>query len=267
MLNNFVFPSVTTFALLLLTTTCLGFDNNGAFVKIHHRPTASSFRHFNPIKINCFHHRVVKRSNLLKRHSQSDDQEEPQLHNTDIQGRSNQDRSYENFGVLTPIAEILDNLSGDWALSYADLSPSTPKTIEGQAFLATNVAYIVCGIIVGSQGDWFFAGLVELAGIVSFWYHFIQLDFGKDRYEVRLALLTDYFTAGAALLTGGYYMVDMGISSLPFDALLSGGLAIACLSLCWVWEFGYPYLFWHSLWHLGSAYTAYLIGQTHLGRG
>ena len=62
------------------------------------------------------------------------------------------------------------------------------------------------------------------------------MEFGKDRTEVRLALLTDYFTAGAALLTGGYYMADMGISAVPFTAVISGGAAIVCLSLCWVWE-------------------------------
>jgi len=146
------------------------------------------------------------------------------------------DRSYDVFGPLTPIAEALDDLSGDWALSYADLSPATPRTWEGKAFLATNVGYAAAGIMLAMQGDWFFAGLTELAGAVSFWYHYSQLEFGKDRSEVRLALLTDYATAGVALITGGVYMTEMGISAVPFDALITGGLAIACLSLGWVWE-------------------------------
>ena len=127
----------------------------------------------------------------------------------DIASEYREERSYNTFGILTPIAKTIDDLSGDWALSYADLSPSTPRTIEGRAFLATNVGYALAGIVLALKGDWFFAGLTELAGIVSFWYHYSQLEFGKDREEVRLALLTDYFTAGSALLTGGFYMIDM----------------------------------------------------------
>ncbi|GFH43897.1 hypothetical protein CTEN210_00370 [Chaetoceros tenuissimus] len=182
----------------------------------------------------------------------------------DIASEYKEERSYNTFGILTPIAKTIDGISGDWALSYADLSPSTPRTIEGRAFLATNVGYALAGIVLALQGDWFFAGLTELAGIVSFWYHYSQLEFGKDREEVRLALLTDYFTAGSALLTGGFYMIDMGINYVPMDALICGALSIVCLSLCWVWEFGVPYLFWHSLWHLFSAYTGFLIGQAHI---
>jgi len=184
----------------------------------------------------------------------------------DIQEKFTEDRSYNAFGFLTPLAKSLDSVSGDWALSYADLQPATPRTIEGQAFLATNVCYAVAGIVLAIQGDWFFALLTEMAGIVSFWYHYSQLEFGKDREEVRLALLTDYFTAGAALVTGGFYMADMGISGVPLDAVFTGAGAVVCLSLCWVWEFGQPYLFWHSLWHILSAYTGFLVGQAHIGR-
>lgn len=183
----------------------------------------------------------------------------------DIQEKFKEERSYNTFGILSPIAKTLDEVSGDWALSYADLRPATPRTIEGQAFLATNVGYAAAGLILGVQGDWFFAFLTELAGIVSFWYHYSQLEFGQNREEVRLALLTDYFTAGAALITGGFYMAEMGISGVPLDALITGAAAVVCLSLCWVWEFGYPYLFWHSLWHILSAYTGFLVGQAHIG--
>jgi len=262
-MHRFSFPFTI---LLFVTATCRAFqiDSISRFHNRHRSPSGAWFR-------AQFYEPQLKKSSftfdILKLHAQSDEteKEKRQSFQKDIQEKFTEDRSYNNFGLLTPIAESLDSLSGDWALSYADLSPSTPRTIEGQAFLATNVAYAVAGIILGSQGDWLFAGLTELAGAVSFYYHFIQLEFGKDRTEVRLALLTDYFTAGAALLTGGYYMADMGISAVPFTAVISGGAAIVCLSLCWVWEFGYPYLFWHSLWHLGSAYTGYLIGQAHLG--
>jgi len=177
-----------------------------------------------------------------------------------------QDITSESFGPLLPIAEALDEATGGWGLSYADLHPATPRTTVGRVFLATNFFYAAAGLWLGIQGDWFYGGLTELAGIVSFAYHYTQLEFGKNRSEVRLALLIDYFCAGSALLTGGVYMVQAGITSVPIESLVSAGVAVVCLSLCWVWEFGYPYIFWHSLWHISSAYTGYLVGQDHLSR-
>ncbi len=174
------------------------------------------------------------------------------------------DINSESFGPLLPIAEAVDNVTGGWALTYADLHPATPRTTVGQAFLATNLFYAAGGLALGVQGDWFYGALTELAGIVSFIYHYSQLEFGKNRAEVRLALLVDYFTAGAALICGGIYMIQLGIDSIPLDALLTAVGASVCLALCWVWEFGYPYIFWHSLWHILSALTGYLVGQDHL---
>lgn len=174
------------------------------------------------------------------------------------------DINSDSFGPLLPIAEAVDNVTGGWALTYADLHPATPRTTVGQAFLATNLFYAAGGLALGVQGDWFYGALTELAGIVSFIYHYSQLEFGKNRAEVRLALLVDYFTAGAALICGGIYMIQLGIDSIPLDALLTAVGASVCLALCWVWEFGYPYIFWHSLWHILSALTGYLVGQDHL---
>ena len=59
-------------------------------------------------------------------------------------------------------------------------------------------------------------------------------------------------------------MIQAGIDAVPVEALLTAGGSVICLSLCWVWEFGYPYIFWHSLWHILSALTGYLIGQEHI---
>merc|ERR1711957_92542 len=174
------------------------------------------------------------------------------------------DRTYDNLGPLMPLAEKLDEVSGDWALSYADLSPVTPKTPSGVSFLATNIGYAGVGLALGLQGEYLLGILTEIAGIVSFWYHYSQLELGQNRSEVRLALLTDYITAGAAIITGGFYMAQIGISSLQLEVFGFGGAGILCLGLCWVWEFGYPYLVLHSLWHIFSAYTASLVGQAHL---
>ena len=179
----------------------------------------------------------------------------------------NRDLSGDYFGPLLPIAERIDSATGGWGLSYADLHPETPQTPIGVAFLATNACYACGGLLLGIQGEWTLGLLTEIAGVVSFWYHYSQLNFGQDRSEVRLALLIDYFTAGTALLCGAVYMAQMGISSVPFESLVWGGASVVCLTLCWVKEVGYWYLFWHSLWHIGSAYTGYLVGQDHLNNG
>mmetsp|Transcript_21615 Transcript_21615/g.30283 ORF Transcript_21615/g.30283 Transcript_21615/m.30283 type:complete len:294 (+) Transcript_21615:15-896(+) len=174
------------------------------------------------------------------------------------------DRTYDGFGPLIPIAEKLDDVTGNWALSYADLSPETPKTPAGILFLVTNIFYAISGIGLALHGDVVFGALTEVAGIVSFWYHYTQLELGKDRKEVRLTLLIDYLTAGSALIYGTVYLAQLGISATSPEMLASGAISIACLSLCWVWEYGYPYLFWHSLWHITSAYTGFMVGQAHI---
>jgi len=145
-------------------------------------------------------------------------------------GIGERSRYNDTFGPLLPIAEAVDAATGGWGLSYADLHPVTPRTTIGRAFLATNFFYAAAGLWLMASGDWFYGGLTELAGVVSFVYHYTQL----------------------------------GMTSLPPEAYVSAAGAVLCLSLCWVWEFGYPYIFWHSLWHLLSAYTGYVAGVEHL---
>lgn len=39
-----------------------------------------------------------------------------------------QDINTESFGPLLPIAQAVDDATGGWGLSYADLHPATPRT-------------------------------------------------------------------------------------------------------------------------------------------
>jgi hypothetical protein len=39
-----------------------------------------------------------------------------------------QDINTESFGPLLPIAKAVDDATGGWGLSYADLHPATPRT-------------------------------------------------------------------------------------------------------------------------------------------
>jgi len=87
------------------------------------------------------------------------------------------------------------------------LSPQTPSTFAGASFLLTNVCYAVAGLMLTVNGDVVFGAMTEIAGVVSFIYHYLQLDLGKDRNEVRLALVIDYITAGKKMLIAPHYHI------------------------------------------------------------
>ncbi|KAL3935345.1 MAG: hypothetical protein SGBAC_009116 [Bacillariaceae sp.] len=168
--------------------------------------------------------------------------------------------------ALTPFATTVDDMTDGWALSYADLSPESEKTPLGQSFLATNLAYAIVGIILGFKGDILLGTLTEIASVASFIYHFTQLQASNNRIKdssVRLALSIDYICASTAILVGLVYLA-LDHQMPPIEAIASGSAGILFLGLGWVWEYGWRYLVTHSLWHLFSAYTAFVVGTVHL---
>mmetsp|Transcript_1349 Transcript_1349/g.2738 ORF Transcript_1349/g.2738 Transcript_1349/m.2738 type:complete len:116 (+) Transcript_1349:720-1067(+) len=93
-----------------------------------------------------------------------------------------------------------------------------------------------------------------------------KLKFGPNRKEVRLALLFDYIAAGSAIIIAALYIIQAGnISAIPGNLLCITALAIGSLLMSWIFSYGYPYILWHSLWHIFSAGVAFLVGQFHLG--
>jgi len=164
---------------------------------------------------------------------------------------------------VAPVENALDSLTGNWALSYADLTPDSTRTIAGQAFLATNVAYLIAGIYIFLSGDLWFGFWTDLAAIASFNYHYNQLlASGKSKATaVRLALLLDYTAAAFSLLTATTYLLSFSI--FPVQAVAFSVAGLIFLYMSWIYEYGRPYMCWHSLWHLCSAYSGYLIGTLH----
>jgi hypothetical protein len=158
---------------------------------------------------------------------------------------------------------VLDEATNGWALSYADLTPESPKTIPGAAFLATNTAYLLVGMWLLYNGDLWFGFWTDACAIASFNYHYNQLmSAGEtDADAVRLALFLDYLAAAVSMTTATLYM--FGGATLPTEALIASSLGLFCLGMSWVYEYGRPYMIWHSLWHLLSAYSGYLIGAMH----
>jgi hypothetical protein len=173
--------------------------------------------------------------------------------------------------VLAPAAQILDDATDGWALFYADLSPEDETTPVGQAFLASNIAYAVVGLLLSIQGDVILGLLTEVVSVASFIYHYTQLQASSMRTPamrteddtVRIALMVDYIFAFTSIFVGLIYLVsDQQLP--PVEGFISAAAGLACLFACWVYEKGYPYIVLHSLWHLFSAYSAYAIGTSHL---
>ncbi|VEU38720.1 unnamed protein product [Pseudo-nitzschia multistriata] len=105
-------------------------------------------------------------------------------------------RQVEN--ALAPTAEFLDDISGGWALSFADLTPDSERTPVGQIFLATNLAYAIVGLVLSLKGEILLGVLTDLCSVASFVYHYTQLQqpYGRSlESTVKLALLVDYFFA------------------------------------------------------------------------
>lgn len=181
-----------------------------------------------------------------------------------------------------PIQSVLDDATGGWALSYADLSPETPSTPLGQAFLATNLAYLLAGVVLTYQGEAFLGFLTDLCAIASFNYHYQQLQTSRPANQVhaderrvdsavRLSLLVDYIFAALSILTAFAYVVSdaaqlfqgQDLSGLPSLGLALGAASVGLvfLGLSWKYEHGKPYMAYHSVWHLCSAVAGYLIGS------
>lgn len=172
--------------------------------------------------------------------------------------------------ALSPIAETLDDLSDGYALTYADLFPTTPATPAGQAFLASNLAYTAAGLALywntatsTSSTIPVLAFLTEIVSLASFVYHYCQLDVNSEDRAVRLALLIDYALAFTSIFVGLSYSYG-DASALPVAAVASGGLGLAFFLLGCTWcATGPPYMIVHGIWHVLSAYCSYVIGDWH----
>jgi hypothetical protein len=152
------------------------------------------------------------------------------------------------MALVSPASDFLDNISGGWALSYADLTPNSERTLLGQIFLATNIAYTIVGLYLSLQGEVLLGTFTEICSIASFCYHYAQLQqpYGRTQDStVRLALLLDYVLAITSILIGLFYLIfDHAVPSPEGIAIAI--LGILCLLSCWVWEQGKNYAA-HSL--------------------
>eukprot|EP00521_Asterionellopsis_glacialis_P009015 CAMPEP_0195289024 /NCGR_PEP_ID=MMETSP0707-20130614/5473_1 /TAXON_ID=33640 /ORGANISM="Asterionellopsis glacialis, Strain CCMP134" /LENGTH=293 /DNA_ID=CAMNT_0040348977 /DNA_START=60 /DNA_END=941 /DNA_ORIENTATION=+ len=283
-ISHYPYPVVVGGALVAVATFSAIAD---AFAVIHH-PSAkllsssqrqlipqNTFSQVSPTPLSLHHrpHRhlpylALQQSNNNNHDNGNNNQEQPQDPLALIAANLNTESLSNGLAsALTPWEDLINDSTDGWGLTYADLSPETESTPLGVGFLATNIAYALTGLLLTVQGDVFYGCVTELAGVVSFWYHYSQLKHGQlNSQPVKLALMVDYMTAGAALMCTGFYLLTFpqGFGQIPVEALIAGFGGLTSLGLCWVWEMGYPYLILHSLWHLLSAYAGYTVGQAHI---
>jgi len=201
-------------------------------------------------------------------------------------GKESSSSFLELQAYTAPIQGVLDDYTGGWALSYADLAPDDPDTFGGRAFLATNLFYALAGLFLTFQvGDALLGFMTDLAALVSYNYHYHQLasvsvaERSKQQMQsmVRLSLLLDYAVASVTIFTAFVYLILQSYSayehhtSIFTDDLIRGVevgvLGVIFLTLSWRYEKGRPYMWFHSLWHLFSAYAGYLIGTANANAG
>lgn len=172
------------------------------------------------------------------------------------------------IGILTSLAEVIDQRTGGWGLGYADTSPYTDKTVIGLIFLATNLFFFWAGFDLFNTKNYLLSISVEVAGVASMFYHWSQIHYGPNKDEVRYALLIDYITAFVTinltfidvclLVFKAYNSIDCGF---PAPAIALGTTAVLCLFGSWTFEFGLPYLVLHGLWHVFSSLSVAGVGS------
>lgn len=174
-------------------------------------------------------------------------------------------------------------------LRYADLRPYDETSLVGLLFLATNIVYAFVGAVLlfgdgASMQRQVFGVVMEIAGVVSLYYHWAQLKFGgSSKKEVLAALVLDY---GVATLCIACFIKDVvlqlmddlptitmcAIDTAALQQLIElsscrsaavGALAMLSLFGSWKFEYGLPYMVFHGLWHVLSALAASLLYTLH----
>lgn len=163
---------------------------------------------------------------------------------------------------MTGVTNKLQSSRYRWLLQYADLRPYSDKNALGILFLLTNVFYEYVGQFIltsakYSPDQWLYSGTLQVAGIVSSYYHWAQLHYGPDRDVVYRALLVDYVVASFTIVLFSFRLLQLYASTgvLPVVSLALGGLAVISLLLSWKYEFQLPYIVFHGLWHVLSAFS------------
>lgn len=160
--------------------------------------------------------------------------------------------------------------SAQGVFNYANTQVGT-FSLEGVLFLATNIPFFAAAQILRSSSGsadvllaTSLAPALDISAVLSFLYHYAQLQFGANRAaEVKRFLLFDYVSAffTCCIVTLEVFPFLWRFSeqtSFRLEPALCGLLSVGALLQSWKCD-GRQYLAWHGLWHVLSAYTCVLL--------
>ena len=173
-------------------------------------------------------------------------------------------------------------------LLYGNVLVNLQIDVVGFTFLATNLCYFIASsyLFGNSFSANIYGSIVDLAGLVSLYYHSSQLWYGPGRKEVVVALLVDYCVAFVAVsgtlvslygdfTSAGFNLNNEFIASIVFGLTSFVFLFTSWTQIRWVmlnsamddslrffnvivinWlslDSAVPYLLSHGMWHVFSA--------------
>jgi hypothetical protein len=162
------------------------------------------------------------------------------------------------------IEYVDDTYANGFILAYANTTGFNYTEPIGAAFLLTNLIYIGSGVsfLISNPSDssfYYNTFVIEMAGLLSFNYHYNQLLLGPGRRQVKYTLLLDYIGALSAIcmiLVEILRQVTME-SYLPVMSIELSIAGALCLLGSWVCLTGYEYIMFHGLWHIFSGAACY----------
>ena len=188
------------------------------------------------------------------------------------QPRPDRSSRYVGAPAVRAVMETLDQVSGGLAFAVYDPKHLHVNSLEGRAFLLTNVPFFIAGARLIQHGQLAFGASLKLAGLLSHQYHSAQLRAPlrgispSSCPETALSLLADYGGAAAAVIgTAATICARGGIAYLISRPICAACLALGALAFVGGCitdeERPWQYLAVHGAWHVLSAAACFQLAS------
>ena len=188
------------------------------------------------------------------------------------QPRPDRSSRYVGAPAVRAVMETLDQVSGGLAFAVYDPKHLHVNSLEGRAFLLTNVPFFIAGARLIQHGQLAFGASLKLAGLLSHQYHSAQLRAPlrgispSSCPETALSLLADYGGATAAVIgTAATICARGGIAYLISRPICAACLALGALAFVGGCitdeERPWQYLAVHGAWHVLSAAACFQLAS------
>jgi hypothetical protein len=188
------------------------------------------------------------------------------------QPRPDRSSRYVGAPAVRAVMETLDQATGGFAFAVYDTRHLHVNSLEGRAFLLTNVPFFIAGARLIQHGQLAFGASLKVAGLLSHQYHSAQLRAPlrgispSSCPETALSLLADYGGAVAAVVGTAATICARG----GMAYLISRPICAACLALGALAFVGgcvtdeerpWQYLTVHGAWHVLSAAACFQLAS------